>query len=303
MVVKSLLPISRPARNPQIHRFRLHEDAEVEAVEAVRGSVEEQPRAAALLAPVQNILPEPVPAVPGAFPASRANNFQTFAHLQPVPAVPNAAVLPASLEADTRVRTTNNGGSSRAMALLRGRQRIQTPAATPSVSSSASQPSPTLAQRRPSAVPSFSATGGRQASRASLGRDGPRDEPPTAGQQPRTTADVFTTPFGRDKEVLVPTLARDEGRTTPLGREATTLRDTTATTAPPSRDTTRAKTMTRLRGLFAARGGTTPATPRARASSRRPLDTRVTTRRPLDTLTKVLETSRRGDFIQHPELG
>ena len=282
VVVKSLLPLSRPARDPQIHRFRLQDaDAEV-----FRGSVEDQPRAAALIAPVQNILPEPIPAVPS-FPVR--NNFQTFSTLlQAVPAVPEPVQAVPDAEAFSQ-----DTSLSRAVAMLRSRQRVQSPTIqTPSLPQRVPS-SPSFPQRRPSQAPTFSST----RSSGGLGRDGPREE------QPRTS-NGLTTPFGRDKEVLLPTLARDEGQTTPLGREvqATTTRNIQSTTVS-SRDTGR--TTNRFRGLFGGRG-TTPEPRLPPVTVRRPQETRippVTTRRPQGTLSKVLESNKRGEIVQHPELG
>ena len=50
-------PLARLPRDPQVHNFRL-EEAEVH-----RG-FQETPRSSSLLAPIQNVLPEPVAAVP-----------------------------------------------------------------------------------------------------------------------------------------------------------------------------------------------------------------------------------------------
>lgn len=90
-------PKARTARDPQIHNFLLeeHEDAEIQ-----RGTFLESPRSAALIAPVQNILPEPVPAVPS-LPVGRQSQSIAGPGRQPgqgpflraVPAVPDLPTI------------------------------------------------------------------------------------------------------------------------------------------------------------------------------------------------------------------
>ena len=72
-------PLTRLSRDPQLHSFQLERDRAEQSQQIQRGSLQEVPRSAALIAPVQNVLSEPVAAVPGA---------QVSSVLQPVPAVP-----------------------------------------------------------------------------------------------------------------------------------------------------------------------------------------------------------------------
>ena len=76
--------VARLPRDPSIFRVnRAKEEPEL----AQRGSLQETPRSLALISPVQNILPEPVAAVPS-LPLSSVRL------LQPVAAVPNLPVTP-----------------------------------------------------------------------------------------------------------------------------------------------------------------------------------------------------------------
>ena len=123
-------PLVRPARDPQIHNFLLeeHEDAEIQ-----RGSFVDSPRSAALIAPIQNILPEPVPAVPS-LPVGRHPQPVAVPIRQPVvgpilravPAVPDLPTissfttsLPRTLTSSTD-RLRNPSVSTSARSLSRG---------------------------------------------------------------------------------------------------------------------------------------------------------------------------------------
>ena len=112
-------PLVRPARDPQIHNFLLeeHEDAEIQ-----RGTFLESPRSAALIAPIQNILPEPVPAVPS-LPVGRQPQLFAGPSRQPVvgpflravPAVPDLPTISSfttSLPRKATSSTTRRGSNS-----------------------------------------------------------------------------------------------------------------------------------------------------------------------------------------------
>ena len=98
-------PVARPGR----HLSRDREQLEP----AVRGTVQESPRSASLISPVQNILPEPVAAVPS-LPVTRV--------LQPVAAVPDLPVtqLPASRRPVISVPTVPSVATSSFRSFSRG---------------------------------------------------------------------------------------------------------------------------------------------------------------------------------------
>ena len=120
----------RAARDPQIHNFLLeeHEDTEIQ-----RGTFLETPRSAALIAPVQNILPDPVPAVPS-LPVGRVvgpgRHPLAGPLLRAVPAVPDlptissfTTALPRTASSSTTRPTTRRGShsvSTSARSLSRG---------------------------------------------------------------------------------------------------------------------------------------------------------------------------------------
>jgi len=96
-------PLIRPARDPQIHNFLLeeHEEPVIQ-----RGSFVDSPRSAALIAPVQNILPEPVPAVP-TLPVGRQTQAVAGPILRAVPAVPDLPTISSFTTALPRTATSS----------------------------------------------------------------------------------------------------------------------------------------------------------------------------------------------------
>ena len=338
--------LSRTARDPQLNRFP-------EEVEVFRGAeVVEQPRSAALLAPVQNILPEPIAAVPNLPVRNRLTGISAIqatglprtsqatglpASLRPLPAVPglpgptrpsftettrqsffssNRPSLPATSSRPAfgraSVSTTREPfpearnvspvptapslldqtvpETDRGATLVRGRQRLTSPSTLP---------------RRVVTETSF--TSSRQLSRA-LGRDGPAAEKASRNREFVREKNGLTTPFGREKEVLVSTRSREAATTTP----------SLHTTGTRSRTRDRSKERSEDRQASRSGGGLNRELTRGGEGTNQQAESTsegvaestldsiqppVTTRRPLETLTRILETTKREEIINHPELG
>lgn len=241
VIVKSLPDLSRHIRDPQRNSFQ-HRALQSEVF---RGTVEEEPRSSSLIAAVQNILPEPIPAVPS-LPVRPP--FTAFASTnRPFLIVSESSPGSVSPTSPSLEETTTQG--ERGISAVRGRQRF----------------SSLHTQRTPTVETTSAST--RQTTRG-LGRDGPLDSSRGRSRD--------TTPFGRDKEVIIPTLGRDEDSlTTPLDEEQGGVRTSTE--------------------------GVDDSTLEIQASiTEQP---KITTRRPKETLIKVLETTRKEEIIDHPELG
>ena len=106
-------PVARLVREPAISPGRQTSRDREQLEPAVRGTVQESPRSASLISPVQNILPEPVAAVPS-LPVTRV--------LQPVAAVPDLPVtqLPASRRPVISVPTVPSVATSSFRSFSRG---------------------------------------------------------------------------------------------------------------------------------------------------------------------------------------
>jgi len=239
VIVKSLPDLSRHIRDPQRNSFP-HRALQSEVF---RGTVEEEPRSSSLIAAVQNILPEPIPAVPSLpvrppFTAFSSTN-------RPLSIVSESSPGLVSTNNPSLQETTTQG--ERGISAARGRQRFSS-----------------LHTQRTPAVETTSAST-RQTTRG-LGRDGPLDSSRGRSRD--------TTPFGRDKEVIIPTLGRvEDSLTTPLDEG----------------------------GVRTSTEGVEDSTLETQASvTEQP---KITTRRPKETLIKVLETTRKEEIIDHPELG
>jgi len=119
-------PLTRPERDPQLQTF-VGQARHTE--EPLQGSFQETPRAAALLAPVQNVVPAPIPAVPvpsrvavlSPVPAVPSVNGLPRRVLRPVPAVPDLPTLSTFTTPTTSSVTPRSfPRSSAPRALLRG---------------------------------------------------------------------------------------------------------------------------------------------------------------------------------------
>lgn len=126
-------PLTRAERDPQLNNFAVQTH---QSRGTVRGSFQETPRAAALLAPVQNIVPAPIPAVPSRFPilsaipAVPSINAVPRRVLRPVPAVPDLPTLstfttPSTTGASTRSFPRSSAPRALLRGTIRGRQILR----------------------------------------------------------------------------------------------------------------------------------------------------------------------------------
>ena len=150
------IPVARTARDPSFTSLRRGKE---EPEPASRGSLQETPRSSALISPVQNILPEPVAAVPS-LPVTSVRL------LQPVAAVPDLPVTPRPLPASS-VPTVPSVATSSFRSFSRGGS-VTLPnraSVTASRSTPIRVPSPTQrARKRITSPPSTSSPSPRQIS-------------------------------------------------------------------------------------------------------------------------------------------
>ena len=323
VIVKSLPELTRFQRDPQRfrpqsteERFRQQRDRfrsienrfHQEDVEVFRGTVEDQPVASALLAPVQNILPEPIPAVPH-LPVR--NHLSNSPFLRPVPAVPQQSgrvfspVLARPTITDATIGSTqqtlqdSNAVIAQTVTSLRTRQRVPT-------ASSTTTTLPTR-QEEKSTFPSF-----RKTSRG-LGRDAPRGRGTVFPGESTTSAFSVTEARSRATTATTSTQTSQKPTTSSekiLSRKVKIMRETHRKIGAHlgrrrenvfNRHRITASSSSAREDEKAERVLEEPEVP----TTLEPVEQQppVTTRRPLDTLTKILETTRREEIINHPALG